>query len=131
MILYSSYWKIFMQKPKRINMIILFLSVTIFATNAHILFRNGYVDIIEINSQMPNGSLTTTFEEHVSCYRARGDREYIFPRWERIHLALYNLVPFAIMVKQLCQLKVYRFFCLIIVFIWSWFVIRWSATTCG
>jgi len=81
------------------------ISMTIFAMNSHILFRNGYVDRVSKMVLSKNGSWTMADEDQVTCYKARDDRFYIFPKWERIHLALYNLVPFAIMVNKLLSIK--------------------------
>ena len=33
----------------------------------------------------------------VTCYKAKDDPFYIFPKWERAHLIIYNAVPFTIM----------------------------------
>jgi hypothetical protein len=49
--------------------------------NSHILFLNGY--------RTPEGDIT--------CYARRSNPGYIYPQWERVHLVVYNLCPFAIM----------------------------------
>lgn len=90
MILYSHYWKLHMQKPERINLILLALFVCIFGLNSHILFKNGYVESIEDG----NGTVLST---HVVCYKARNDRYYIWPNYQKIHLIMYNFIPFIVM----------------------------------
>ncbi len=77
---------------------LILITITIFAINSHILFLNGYIDRVSKKVLLNNGSWNLVEEDHVTCYKARNDRYYIFPKWERIHLALYNLLPFAIMV---------------------------------
>ena len=81
-------------------MMLVFITLTIFALNSHILFLNGYVDKVSTKVLLKNGSWTMVVGDHVTCYKALDDRYYIFPRWERIHLAMYNLLPFAIMVSK-------------------------------
>ncbi len=49
--------------------------------NSHILFLNGY----------------RTSSDHVVCYATRSNPGYMYPQWERVHLVVYNLCPFAIM----------------------------------
>ena len=58
--------------------IIIFICLTL---NSHILFLNGY--------------RTTTGD--IKCYSTRDNPGYIYPQWERVHLVVYNLCPFAIM----------------------------------
>lgn len=99
MILYSQYWKIHMQKPRKINTILLLMFITIFCINIHILFKNGYVEDHNRKILLPNGTqVSSTIIEHsVVCYKSKHNRNYIFPNYQRIHLVLYNLIPFAIM----------------------------------
>jgi hypothetical protein len=49
--------------------------------NSHILFLNGY----------------RTSTGDIKCYSTRDNPGYIYPQWERVHLVVYNLCPFAIM----------------------------------
>lgn len=42
-----------------------------------------------------NGYRTSSGD--VECYATKDNPGYIYPQWERVHLALYNLCPFAIM----------------------------------
>lgn len=58
--------------------IIIFICLTL---NSHILFLNGY--------RTPTGD--------IKCYSTRDNSGYIYPQWERVHLVVYNLCPFAIM----------------------------------
>jgi hypothetical protein len=59
----------------------MFLTFVCIALNSHILFLNGY--------RSPSGV--------IKCYSTRSNPGYIYPQWERVHLVLYNLCPFAIM----------------------------------
>ena len=36
------------------------------------------------------------------CYARAGDPFYIFPKWEKIHVIIYNLIPFSIMLTSNC-----------------------------
>jgi hypothetical protein len=96
MTLYSHYWKIHMQKPQRINLILLVLFVFIFGLNSHILFKNGYVETVLVNG--------TVVDTAVVCYKARDDRFYIWPKYQKVHLITYNLIPFIIMLT--CNLLI-------------------------
>ena len=96
MTLYSHYWKIHMQKPQRINLILLVLFVFIFGLNSHILFKNGYVEMVLVNG--------TVVDTAVVCYKARDDRFYIWPKYQKVHLITYNLIPFIIMLT--CNLLI-------------------------
>lgn len=60
---------------------IIILTCICLALNSHILFLNGY--------RTPSGS--------IKCYSTRDNPGYIYPQWERVHLVVYNLCPFAIM----------------------------------
>lgn len=51
--------------------------------NSHILFFNGY------RRGPPSYK--------VECYKTHTNPYYIFPQWERVHLVVYNLCPFIIM----------------------------------
>lgn len=35
----------------------------------------------------------------MKCYATRTNPQYIFPKWERVHLVVYNLCPFVIMLS--------------------------------
>jgi hypothetical protein len=58
--------------------------------NSHILFRNGY------HTGQP--------ENKIKCYATRKNPHYIVPQWERVHLVVYNLCPFIIML--LCNIYI-------------------------
>ncbi|CAF1960484.1 unnamed protein product [Rotaria magnacalcarata] len=80
----SLYWLQWKQSYGRIRYTkyyLIFLTLTCLTVNSHILFLNGY-------STSSNGAV---------CYRTRTNYHYIYPQWERVHLVLYNLCPFAIM----------------------------------
>nr|QVK45786.1 G protein-coupled receptor [Proales similis] len=89
MLLHSSWWKRHMTKPRTVNFIIATIIGTVFALNSHILVLNGF----ETNKTNEH-NLTQTV---VECYRSREDKNYIFPKWERVHLLVYNVLPFSIM----------------------------------
>lgn len=96
MIVYSNSWKHQMGKPKRIYSLILSIVVLLILSNLHILIYNGYV--IETNETKSNNfSLVQLNTKKVVCYESINDKNYIFPKWERAHLFIYNAIPFAIM----------------------------------
>lgn len=120
MIVYSTCWTQAMNKSSKINLLIISLVATIFTINSHILFKNGYVTPPEqlVSNQLANRSLFDLTNQtqyqypiypssnmqqmtgelySVTCYKAKDDPFYIFPKWERAHLIIYNAVPFAIM----------------------------------
>jgi len=68
--------------------IISFVTVLIAAINSHLLFFNGY--------QQPN---CVPFQKRTCfiCYARLNDPYYIFPKWEKVHVIIYNLIPFSIM----------------------------------
>jgi hypothetical protein len=105
MIFYSRWWKKNMTEPKRVNLIILFLFVVIFGLNSHILFLNGYklVSSTQFNETQASNPTQLKFDnklaskERIICYQTKSDKQYIFPKWERVHLLVYNAIPFTIM----------------------------------
>jgi hypothetical protein len=44
-----------------------------------------------------NGYRTDPPNSTIECYSTRTNPHYIYPEWERVHLAVYNICPFAIM----------------------------------
>jgi hypothetical protein len=73
--------------------IILGITVIIISLNIHLLFLNGYKE--------PNCipyAKRTCYE----CYANINDRHYIFPKWEQIHVIIYNFFPFSIMLISNC-----------------------------
>lgn len=68
--------------------IILTITILILGLNFHLLLFNGYR---EVNCQ-PLGKRTC-----VVCYATETDRYYIFPKWEKVHVIIYNFIPFSIM----------------------------------
>lgn len=95
MIVYLPMWKSFINKKNRVNILIFFIVVTIFSLNMHLLFLNGYT--IETYTNIYKNSSNGSYDQSVICYRNKFDPEYIFPKWERAHLIIYNLLPFSIM----------------------------------
>ena len=71
------------------------LGVTIFIAllNSHLLFFNGY--------RRPN-CLPFQKQTCIICYTRRTDPYYIFPKWEKMHVIIYNLIPFSTMLVSNC-----------------------------
>ena len=66
------------------------MTITCLLLNCHILIYNGY------RKDPPDNT--------VKCYATRTNPYYIFPQWERVHLVVYNLCPFIIML--LCNIYI-------------------------
>jgi hypothetical protein len=79
--LYWSQWKQSYGRLKYTKYYIIVLTSICIALNSHILVLNGY----------------RTSSGIITCYATRTNPDYIYPQWERVHLVLYNLCPFAIM----------------------------------
>jgi hypothetical protein len=79
--LYWLHWKQSYGRVKYTKYYISILTFICVALNSHILFLNGY----------------RTSSGNIKCYSTRNNPGYIYPQWERVHLAVYNLCPFAIM----------------------------------
>lgn len=80
----SLYWTVWKQTYGQIRYTkyyIFILTTICIALNSHILVLNGY--------RNPSGTIV--------CYATRTNPEYIYNQWERVHLVVYNLCPFAIM----------------------------------
>ena len=75
-------------QAKRAVYIILGVTMIILLINSHLLFFNGY----EQSDCQPFQKRTC-----IICYSRLNDRYYIFPKWEQIHVIIYNLIPFLIM----------------------------------
>ena len=81
MSLYWTQWKQSYGRIKYANYYILILTTICILLNGHIVFLNGY----------------RTSSGIITCYATRSNPGYIYPQWQRVHLAVYNLCPFAIM----------------------------------
>lgn len=79
--LYWSQWKQSYGRIKYTNYYIAILTTICILLNGHILFLNGY----------------RTSSGIITCYATRSNPGYIYPQWQRVHLAVYNLCPFAVM----------------------------------
>ncbi len=90
MSLYFLTWKQKYGKLSRAKYHIFILTIICLILNCHILFLNGY----------HNGPPDNT----IKCYATRTNPYYIFPEWERVHLVVYNLCPFIIML--LCNIYI-------------------------
>ena len=85
MSLYFLTWKQKYGQLSRTKYHLAILACICLLLNSHILFFNGY------KTDPPNSI--------VKCYKTRTNPRYIFPRWERVHLVVYNLCPFIIMLS--------------------------------
>ncbi|CAF1942730.1 unnamed protein product [Rotaria magnacalcarata] len=86
--IYFLFWHRKWGRAKYANYIILTLTATIILTNSHLLFLNGYKQL----NCIPHGKRTC-----IICYSNLHDPYYIFPKWEKIHVIVYNIIPFSIM----------------------------------
>ena len=75
------HWKQSYGKLRYTKYYISILTFICLGLNSHILFLNGY----------------RTSSGDIECYSTRHNPGYIYPQWERVHLVVYNLCPFAIM----------------------------------
>jgi hypothetical protein len=99
MIIYAPRLQTYINNKKfRINLVILAIVCTIFLLNIHILILNGFT-ITEPSSTDRNTNVT-----HVICYSSKSDKKYMNPKWQRVHLFVYNIVPFSIML--ICNLLI-------------------------
>jgi len=82
------FWNRQFGRADRAVYIILSVTIIIALINSHLLFLNGY--------QQSN---CIPFEKRTCfiCYSRLNDPYYIFPKWEQIHVIIYNLIPFTIM----------------------------------
>jgi hypothetical protein len=87
------FWHRKMGRANRSVYIILIVTIIIALINSHLLFLNGYQ---KLNC--------TPFEKRTcfKCYERPNDSNYIFPKWERIHMIIYNFIPFSIMLISNC-----------------------------
>ncbi len=85
MSLYFLTWKQKYGKLSHTKYHIAILTIISLILNCHILFFNGY---------HPDPS-----SNKIKCYATRTNPHYIFPQWERVHLVIYNLCPFIIMLS--------------------------------
>ncbi len=80
-------------KTKYSIYIILTITIIILSLNTHLLFLNGY----KLPNCIPYAKRTCFV-----CYAREKDRYYIFPKWEKIHVIVYNFIPFSIMLISNC-----------------------------
>jgi hypothetical protein len=93
------FWHRQLGRASRSVYIIAGLTLIIILLNSHLLVLNGYYE-----------PKCTPFAKRTCfiCYARLNDRHYIFPKWEKIHVIIYNLIPFSIMLAS------------------TWFIIRRS-----
>jgi hypothetical protein len=87
------FWHRQMGRANRSVYIILIVTIIIALINSHLLFLNGY----QKSDCIPREKRTCFI-----CYERPNDRHYIFPKWERIHMIIYNFIPFSIMLVSNC-----------------------------
>ena len=112
MIVYAPFWKNFISKNQRVNFLIGLIVLTIFGLNLHIVFLNGfrlnthnsYENILTNSNFSSSSSSSNGAAETVVCYQTKQDRSYIFPKWQKVHLIIYNIIPFSIML--FCNLMI-------------------------
>ena len=83
-------WRQNFGKLSRTKYHIAIVTITCLLLNSHILIFNGY--------------RTDPPYRLVKCYATRTNPYYIFPQWERVHLVVYNMCPFIIML--LCNVYI-------------------------
>ena len=92
----NTYFLFWHRKFGRVNyatFTILTLTLIILLINGHLLFLNGYRQ----TNCIPFKKRTCFI-----CYSHRNDPYYIFPKWERVHVIIYNWIPFSIMLISNC-----------------------------
>ncbi|UJR36203.1 hypothetical protein I4U23_028935 [Adineta vaga] len=87
------FWNRQLGRADRSTYIIIIITIIIISLNLHLLFLNGY--------RQPH---CTPFGKRTCyvCYARINDRHYIFPKWEKIHVIIYNFIPFSIMLVSNC-----------------------------
>jgi hypothetical protein len=89
MVVFVSSWAKRMHQPGKINIVIILTILSIFLINSHILINNGYENF---DLKLNNVTKKNETIRSVVCYRTRTDPKYIFPKWESVHLLLYNAI---------------------------------------
>ena len=87
------FWHRQLGRASRSVYIILGLTLIIILLNSHLLVLNGYKQ---------SGCTPYAKRTCLICYARPTDRHYIFPKWEKIHVVIYNLIPFSIMLFSTC-----------------------------
>jgi len=87
------FWHRQFGRASRSIYIILITTIIILCLNIHLLFLNGYKKA----DCTPQGKRTC-----IICYARLNDPNYIFPKWEKIHVIVYNFIPFSIMLVSTC-----------------------------
>ncbi|RNA20034.1 FMRFamide receptor-like [Brachionus plicatilis] len=87
---YSTCWTRQMNKSKKLYTLIIFICVFVLLLNSHLLVFNGFY-VEKINPE------TSQSYKAIICYQSKWDEDYIFPKWQTVHLFMYNAIPFLIM----------------------------------
>jgi hypothetical protein len=82
------FWHRQLGQVKYTPYIITTVAIIIITLNFHLLILNGYRE----PNCVPYGKNTCYV-----CYARINDPDYIFPKWEKIHVIVYNFIPFTIM----------------------------------
>lgn len=107
---YPSLWKIklFLKSKlkckNKTTILITSIFIIIFFLNSHILLYNGFIieHTLNLTDEISNTNNTTQYISYnvttneVFCYRSLNDENYIFPKWQSVHLIVYSLFPFTI-----------------------------------
>jgi hypothetical protein len=86
--IYFLFWHQKLGRADHSLYIIVGMAVIIGLFNSHLFFLNGYRQL----NCIPFARQTC-----IKCYARPNDFHYIFPKWERIHVIVYNMIPFSIM----------------------------------
>ena len=91
--IYFLFWNRRFGHASRSTWIILTITLIVLLLNSHLLFLNGFYE----RNCTPFGKQTC-----FTCYARPNDRHYIFPRWEKVHVIIYNVIPFSVMLVCTC-----------------------------
>lgn len=91
--IYFLFWNRRFGRPSRSTWIILSITLIVLLLNSHLLFYNGFYE----ENCVAIGKRTC-----FTCYARPDDRHYIFPKWEKVHVIIYNFIPFSIMLVSTC-----------------------------
>lgn len=91
--IYFLFWHRGFGRADRSIYIIAPVAIIILLLNSHLILFNGY----RKSNCTPSGKITCFV-----CYARVNDEQYIFPKWEKIHVLIYNIIPFSIMLVSTC-----------------------------
>lgn len=88
----STFWTHQMANSKKLYSLIISICMFILLLNSHLLIFNGF----EEERVDPK---TSQSYKSIICYQSKWDQKYIFPKWETVHLFMYNAIPFFIILS--------------------------------